>query len=374
MIDRFDQAMCAMQSAVFGHDIYGPDHPQVDDQVARAFELLAGMLTERSSLAFVALDDRVVFDDQRLPSGPSLNDGFVARLRDHDIEGVTFTKGLTEDELTRWLDCWNQDADQVPKHMNTAHIRTERIDDDGEGDFKVDPLRTAASSQEAAAMANRVLHGNDGGLPDLTLVCDLVEHLSANVTQAAGALLPLATLRQHDEYTSVHTINVAMMATALAEQVGLNSDQVHSIAVGAVLHDLGKREVAARILNKPGKLTDAEFNAIEQHPADGARALMQIKDMPPIAVVIAYEHHMHLDGTGYPHAHDRRPHLSSQIVQLADVYDALRTHRPYRQALSLAKATEILRSGAGTKYDAALLDLFFDRVAVNAQHHDAQAA
>ena len=117
--------------------------------------------------------------------------------------------------------------------------------------------------------------------------------------------------------------------------------------MGAVLHDLGKRDIASEILNKPGKLTEAEFDVIREHPAAGARALLQMKDVPEVAVIIAYEHHMHLDGTGYPDARGRAPHLCSQIVQLADVYDAMRTHRPYRPAMSLDQTTRIMREGLG---------------------------
>lgn len=380
MIERFDEALCALQSATFGREIYGPDHPQVATQVTRAATLLQGMLTERRSLTFMAFDDRVVFDDRRLPSGTSLASGLIARLRRHGVECVTFNAGLTEPELTAWLSHFDKDAPTDVAPANTPHIRVGSIDGAGEGEaengvFNLDPDGAACFDVAHPGDAvDRIFGTATEGEPDLAAVGSLIEDLSKSVAGAAGALLPLASLKHHDEYTSVHTINVAMMATALAEQVGLAADRVHEVAVGAVLHDLGKRDVPPAILNKPGKLTEAEFAAIRAHPAAGSRALLEMKGVPEIAVIIAYEHHMHLDGTGYPDGRARTPHLCSQIVQLADVYDALRTHRPYRAALSLAETTRIMRGGSGSKYDADLLDVFFDRVAVRAHREGAEAA
>ena len=382
MIDRVDQALCALQSATFGREIYGPDHPQVATQVTRAATLLTGMLTERASLTVMAFDDRVVFDDQRLPSGASLASGWVARLRRHGVECVTFSRGLTEPELKGWLNQFDNAAADQATAANTPHIRVGRIGEAAGGDAG-NPAEDGVFDPDGGAgdgftqpgdLIDHLFDPAADGVPDMGAVARLVDNLSTSVTGAAGALLPLASLKHHDEYTSVHTINVAMMATALAEQVGLTGDRVHEIAIGAVLHDLGKRDVPAAILNKPGDLTDAEFEAIKSHPSHGARALLEMKGVPEVAVIIAYEHHMHLDGTGYPGGGSRTPHLCSQIVQLADVYDALRTHRPYRPALSLAETTRILQEGAGTKYDADLLTVFFDRVAVRAPRDKAGAA
>ncbi|MEE9405583.1 MAG: HD domain-containing phosphohydrolase [Algisphaera sp.] len=385
MIQEFDQALCALQSAVFGREIYSPDHPQVTSQITRATALINALLTKRSSVSFMAFDDRVIFDDQRLPSGANLASGLIARLRRRGVECVTFEAGLTESELLQWLSHFDKDAlntHEPPAH--TDHIQMGYLDG-----VQVDTEHTdSAKSTEAQApdqnffdldadcsdvgvnlmepgSAVEQLWGDPGDTTNLEGITALVEDISLSVRGAAGALLPLASLKHHDEYTSVHTINVAMMSTALAQQVGLANNFVHDIAVGAVLHDLGKREISPAILNKAGKLTDAEFNAIKHHPAAGARSLLEMSNVPEIAVLIAYEHHMNLDGSGYPGLGKSKqtPHLCSQIVQIADVYDALRTHRPYRRAMSLDQTAKIMNQGAGTEYDADLLQLFFDHVA-----------
>ena len=162
MIARFDEALCALQSATFGREIYGADHPQVATQVTRAATLLNGMLAERRSLTFMAFDDRVVFDDRRLPSGTSLASGLIARLRSRGVECVTFNAGLTEPELAAWLDNFDKDAptDTVP--ANTAHILVGSIDDTGEGQpedgvFNLDPEGTEGfDPQHPGDVAERI--------------------------------------------------------------------------------------------------------------------------------------------------------------------------------------------------------------------------
>ncbi len=118
-----------------------------------------------------------------------------------------------------------------------------------------------------------------------------------------------------------------------------------------------------KLLNKPDRLTDAERHRLETHPAAGARLLLGAEGVPPLAAIVAYEHHMTDDGGGYPHRPaDHRRHPASEIVQLADVFDALRTRRPYREALPLETVRATLLGGRGRLYPAPLLDLFLAEV------------
>ena len=131
--------------------------------------------------------------------------------------------------------------------------------------------------------------------------------------------------------------------------------------------------IPKRVLNKPGKLTDDEFKLVQRHPEDGARLLYGAPDIPPLAPIVAFEHHM-FPGGGYPRVPAGwKMHLSSRIVQVADVFDALRTDRPYRAGMSLQEALEILYKDAGTRYEQALLDAFTQRVVGNTQCEKSEA-
>jgi putative two-component system response regulator len=123
--------------------------------------------------------------------------------------------------------------------------------------------------------------------------------------------------------------------------------------MAGLLHDIGKTRIPKDILVKPGKLTDAEREVMNRHPVDGARLILKSEQSLDLAAVVAYEHHIMIDGTGYPHfRYGRACHLASRLVHVCDVFDALRTDRPYRQAWPLQKTLAYIEERAGTEFDA----------------------
>jgi HD-GYP domain-containing protein (c-di-GMP phosphodiesterase class II) len=150
---------------------------------------------------------------------------------------------------------------------------------------------------------------------------------------------------------------------------------VHDVLVAGILHDVGKQRVPAEILRKPARLTEEEAAIVRRHPEDGARMLMASPGIPDIAVVVAYEHHQRAGGTGYPKGPARwEPHLASRIVQVADVFDALRTHRVYQVAKSVPDILEIFRREEPTFTDPELVRLFLSEVALRGREAEPDEA
>jgi len=194
-------------------------------------------------------------------------------------------------------------------------------------------------------------------------VSTLAARISAGVLAGGGGLLPLLALKGHDEYTYVHAVNVGLIASALAQATGAGGELLQQITEAALLHDVGKRLVPLRVLSKPDKLGEAERSVVQRHPALGASLLSGVRGVGELAVVAAYEHHMRVDGGGYPRRRRARPPaLSSQLIQIADIYDALRSDRPYRAGLSNERCLEILADESGRAFDADLFAVFRDRV------------
>jgi putative two-component system response regulator len=134
---------------------------------------------------------------------------------------------------------------------------------------------------------------------------------------------------------------------------------VRAYGVAGLLHDVGKIRIPLEVLTKPGKLTDAERQLMNRHPADGARIIFHSDDDLDLAAVVAYEHHIMLDGGGYPRMHyGRACALASRLVHVCDVYDALRTKRPYRDAWASEKVVAYLVERAGTEFDPDLVNAF----------------
>jgi putative nucleotidyltransferase with HDIG domain len=171
--------------------------------------------------------------------------------------------------------------------------------------------------------------------------------------------MPLLSLREYDEYTTTHSLNVSVLAMALAESLGLAGREVRAFGVAGLLHDIGKVCIPHDVLTKPGQLTPEERELIRRHPADGARLILQSGQQLDVAAAVAYEHHIMIDGCGYPTLHFRRDcHPASHLVHICDVYDALRTTRPYRAAWEHEQVMEYLRENAGTEFDESLFRAF----------------
>lgn len=368
MIETVDNAMQAMQAAMLARGLYFENHPAVVEQERRAVELLTGLLKEQDTLTVLAFDDRVVFDNRPLPSSGSLCEGLFGRLRGRGAECLVIDRGVTAGEVTRLLAGLHEKAQpgdtvQASEHIRFGHIQGTA--DAGAGPSAAERAALGLPPRMQAAELQGVWRGLlDTGQCDGDALGGVVAEISAAVAMTGGAVLPLAGLKKHDEYTFVHTINVAILSTALAEAAGLKSQTVHDLTVAALMHDVGKRAIPKTLLNKNGPLTDAELAVMRRHPLEGARLLFGAKDIPEMAPIVAYEHHIHMNGKGYPHVTPGwRVSLASQIVQVADVFDALRTIRPYRAALSLDESAEIMRKGSGKQFDPTLLELFFERVA-----------
>jgi putative nucleotidyltransferase with HDIG domain len=183
--------------------------------------------------------------------------------------------------------------------------------------------------------------------------------LSATMHAQRGLVLPLLTLKEYDQYTMTHSCNVAVLSMGLAERLGLGATTARRFGVAGLLHDIGKVRIPHDLLVKPGRHTDQERDVIRRHPVDGARIILEQPNGSELAAVVAYEHHIFLDGRGYPTLQfPRSCHYASRIVHVCDIYDALCTERPYRKAWSPDEAAAYIEANSGTELDPAIATAF----------------
>jgi putative nucleotidyltransferase with HDIG domain len=170
-----------------------------------------------------------------------------------------------------------------------------------------------------------------------------------------GISLPLIQMTDPTDFMAVHAVNVTLLATALADFVQFDDDAVRKIALAAVLHDIGMARVPLHIVGKPGQISPDEREAIKAHPQEGARVILEADSSLDLAAIVAYEHHLKADGSGYPKLRfPRPPHYVSRLVQLCDIYHALRSPRPYRKPWPLEVIASFLNERAGFEFHPSL--------------------
>jgi cyclic di-GMP phosphodiesterase len=186
-----------------------------------------------------------------------------------------------------------------------------------------------------------------------------VEGLADAVTQNRTALVALTAMRNYDNYTFTHMVNVSILTMGQARALGIEGRLLREFGLSALMHDIGKVRTPREILQKPERLTDQEFVIMRRHPVDGAEILRRTPEMPILAPVVAFEHHLRLDGTGYPEGATRGAlNLGTMMCSIADVYDAMRSQRAYQQAFPTDRVLAVLKKDDGAHFDAQLVRRF----------------
>lgn len=348
--------------------LYGDGHPAVAKTTEGAYQQLADLQRGRGPLTFTFLSDEVLFGREHVPELERWE--WSTRFAQAGIERVEIDGPVSEAQFARFLahtaavlglagdpraELW-QDG---PEGIRFGRVRLEAVTEDG--DQTPLPVATLDYSLREEREAVGWLHEEvcAGHSIPLLEAYGVVRSLSLAMHGGQAMILPLLTLKEFDQYTTTHSMNVSVLTMALGEFLGLAPTAVRGFGLAGLLHDLGKVRIPQEILSKPGKLTSSERAVVEAHPADGARLILQGQEALDLAAVVAYEHHRYHDGGGYPSVHyPRAAHQASRLVHVCDVYDALRTRRPYREAWSSSEALAYIQSRAGSEFDPAMSAAF----------------
>jgi HD-GYP domain-containing protein (c-di-GMP phosphodiesterase class II) len=188
--------------------------------------------------------------------------------------------------------------------------------------------------QSVAATRDLMSSVRMGNSPSVKKVKRVVQDIVDQILTEESSLIGLTTIRDYDEYTFTHSVNVCIFSVALGKRLGLTKLQLFDLGMAALFHDIGKYRVPEAVLNKVGALTDEEWRLIASHPWLGVLALFQVRgaqELPYRSMIVAHEHHMKRDLTGYPRAiRDRQVNMFSKIVAIADGFDAATSRRVYQ--------------------------------------------
>jgi HD-GYP domain-containing protein (c-di-GMP phosphodiesterase class II) len=187
----------------------------------------------------------------------------------------------------------------------------------------------------------------------------LVEEITDSVARNPGALISLARLKTVDDYTYMHSVAVCAMMVGLAKPLGLDEEQTRLAGMAGLMHDLGKALMPMDVLNKPGKLTEAEFNIIKTHPVEGHRMLLTGRDVNPIVLDVCLHHHEKTDGSGYPEGLKADEiSLFAKMGTVCDVYDAITSNRPYKLGWDPAESLRKMAEWSNGHFDGKVFQAF----------------
>lgn len=351
------QLIADLMTAASNCALYSSDHPAVEHLAEKSLEAMEDLYAD-DQLSFTVLSDSLVFNDVRIKEGGIHIANFIKRLRRNGIEKVVIRKGITAGELKTFIShisSVGKHLEPLP-HISVGSVAVRLRTEGGQGIPALPELmdENISKLKEVYRGLSRFKKLDMYGLEDV-----VVSFLST-LRREANVLRVISPVKSYSEYTYTHATNVTILSIFQAESLGLEGEILYEIGLAGLLHDVGKMFISKEVLEKQGKLDSAEWSEMKKHPVLGASYLSTLNNLPKLAVVIAFEHHMKFDGTGYPATRrpDRRQHLISQIVAISDFFDALRTERPYRKALELPVVLGLVRESSGKDFNPVLVKNF----------------
>ena len=363
-VAQYDELLRRFASGVRAAQLYAADHPLIGRNVEGLLAVLKVLHTLQHTIAVGIVGDQLVVADTPMAKASLGMGELIRKLKDHKIERIAFERGVTAKETADFMHAVAglgkadvTDSTFAFPHIKVGRLKAEDRRQDGIASDMA-AIRQLYSNAVAAAQTAWEAAATEGQ-PDLPAALQAVEGLADAVTGNRTALVALTAMRTYDNYTFTHMVNVAILTMGQARALGIDGRLLREFGLSALMHDIGKVRTPKEILNKPDKLTDAEFDVMRRHVVDGAEILRRTPEMPILAPVVAFEHHLRNDGTGYPFGVKRATlNLGTMICGIADVYDAMRSQRAYQQAFPTDRILAVLKRNDGTQFDPNLVRRF----------------
>jgi HD-GYP domain-containing protein (c-di-GMP phosphodiesterase class II) len=345
--DRGRRVLSGLYAALRALRFYPLDNEVVQNAIAELDETLQGFLRAEGLLELQLVGEFFFLNDERLRldlRNYSTFGSMAATFRAHGIGEVLVEPGVEAKELAPFLslllrapgtdDPLQSLLDGLEK-TPVAHIRL-REPQDQPPDSDEDVVEGARQTYSRSVQTARDIMTDVrlGRAVNVRRVKRAVQGIVDQVLSDDSSIMAMTHLREFDEYTFTHSVNVCILSVVIGQRLGLGRSELYELGLGALMHDVGKMRIPLTTLNKAGKLSDEDWRLLREHPTDGLLMLFGIHgfmDLPYRQMLMAYEHHMKVDLTGYPESRrDRELALYSRIVAVADAFDAATSVRSYQ--------------------------------------------
>jgi HD-GYP domain-containing protein (c-di-GMP phosphodiesterase class II) len=374
---ELDRITALLTAAVSNARLYAFNHPQVHRYFRAAYNALINLLKEQPEITLLVIGNDLVVNDQTMNAKGRHIAQLVTLLRRNGISRISFGPEVQAKALTAFIhELARADSKAIHSRpgiqLGQVEVR-HPVMDGGAGAIAGEHADRVVDEEMLEAIAN-LASLRDVKLDelkslyhltrrhekiDLRSIDEMIKKFIGGFSRGINPLRLLADIKTADEYTFTHVVNVCILTMGQAEALGFKGRHLYDIGIASTLHDVGKQFIPTEILNKPGKLTHEERKIIETHTIKGAQYLLGLDEIPKLAVLGALEHHIRYDGGGYPAiAGDWQPNIASQMIAVSDIFDAMRSRRPYQEPKPQELILKIMREESGICFNPLLVDNF----------------
>ncbi len=347
------------------------DHPSVTNAVRDLLAKIDEGLRQAPSVMLSILGGEIYLDGRLLAHESIAYADVVRELTDGKLDNLVFSRGLTRDELLRFIVLTNLHADvtsgrggwkSVLEEEAIRHISTDLVV--GFEQFTAEPSEGERAAKEMHklcldAVITSFNEVREGHLFDFRAIQAHVRKFTAALMDDQQIFHNLITIKDKDQYTFHHSVNVAVLSLLMGFRLKMAPELLEVVGTAAMLHDIGKMHIPPEILNKPEGLSEDELAIMQSHSIEGAKILLQMPDLQALPMVVAAQHHAKHSLGGYPDFSGLgRLHMLTEIVIIADVFDALTSDRSYRSAMMPDQAIKIIADDSGSHFHPALVKVF----------------
>ena len=349
-VNEIKQVVQVLAAAIKGLRLYAVNHPATAKQVESLQNGLFGLLRHKKLIKMGLVEGTLFVEDHLFMDEFPAATELATLLESRELIGFEFMSGLSAVEIQAFLNLIHsgggkgQDFADALASQGVKKIRAIAAEDDDDDQKPRKVYRKALKVVDQIFQDVRM-----GEIPSSDAAINVVKSMAQLTITEPHAMMALSMLKDYDNYTFTHSVNVSVLALAVGRACNLTDEQLKTLGLGGLLHDLGKLRIDVDIITKPGRLTDAEFDVIKEHPGFGAEIIKEMEDVTPEVMQIVLGHHLRYDRSGYPAV--AVGNIDSPLVEMtaiADAYDAMTTLRSYQRPFTPRRAINRLKEISGS--------------------------
>lgn len=359
--------------AVKGIAFYPASHQAIRQPLMELYKILTMALRVEEQVSWGLIDGIMFFDDHLFIAPSAAIADLTNRMLEKEISRIVATSSISFDELETFIRLFSVKGvrfDVLSRQMTEGEITSLKLVRHGDESFNKandeldsNPEGDHVETYSRALSAIRTICRDieRGRIPNSAPLIKVVDQMVGITMREPWALLGLTMIKDYDNYTFNHCVNVGVLSMALGATLGLDAESVRDLGIAGQLHDIGKTMIPKEILHKPGKLSSAEFDEMKRHPELGSKIIREMEGFAPHISSVVLGHHLQFNRSGYPEWANKLPsNQMIDIIAVADTYDALTTLRVYQHPFNPKTALNEMQKLTNTILDGATVERFVE--------------